>query len=101
MIVRHFTAEATAANARKYYEFFENSLTPQLEAIPGYRGALVLSRDDEPVSITVLTFWESDEAIRRFAGDDPARAVIEPEARTILSSFSDRVRRLVVELDTH
>jgi heme-degrading monooxygenase HmoA len=102
MLVRYFTATVTRANAPKYYTFFRNTLTPELERIPGHRGALVLSADDEsdPVDITVLTFWESQEAIRKFAGDTPRRAVVEPEARELLASFSEVVSQHVVEVDT-
>jgi hypothetical protein len=28
-----------------------------------------------------MTFWDSFDAIRRFAGEDAERAVVEPEAR--------------------
>jgi heme-degrading monooxygenase HmoA len=102
MLVRYFTAAVWRANAPKYYTFFRNTLTPELERIPGHRGALVLSNDDDgdPLHITVLTFWESEEAIARFAGDTPTRAVVEPEARELLASFNDIVRQYVVEVDT-
>jgi heme-degrading monooxygenase HmoA len=102
MLVRYFTATVARANAPKYYTYFRNTLTPELERIRGHRGALVLSNDDDgdPVEITVLTFWESIDDIRRFAGDTPNRAVVEPEARAILESFNKIVTRHVVEVDT-
>lgn len=102
MFVRHFTATVTRANAPKYYTFFRNTLTPELERIPGHRGAIVLSDDNgnDPVDITVLTFWESEEAIRLFAGDTPNRAVVEPEARELLASFNEVISQHVVEVDT-
>lgn len=102
MLVRHFTATVARANAPQYYTFFRNTLTPELERIPGHRGALVLSRDDgdEPIAITVLTFWESEESIRRFAGDTPKQAVVEPEARALLASFDETIAQFVVEVDT-
>ena len=100
-LVRHFVAKATRSNAGKYYAFFQNTLAPKLKEIRGHQGALVLSNDrGGEVTITVLTFWESDEAIRAFAGDDPGKAVIEPEARAILSSFDLHVTRMAVEVDT-
>ena len=102
MLVRYFTATVSRANAPMYYTFFRNTLTPELERIPGHRGALVLSNDEQrdPVEIIVLTFWESEEAIRRFAGDSPHRAVVEPEARELLASFNHVVTQHVVEVDT-
>ncbi|MGB6985452.1 MAG: hypothetical protein WBD74_05665 [Candidatus Aquilonibacter sp.] len=102
MLVRYFTATVSRANAPKYYTFFRNTLTPELERIPGHRGALVLSNelDRDPVELTVLTFWESQQAIRLFAGDTANRAVVEPEARELLASFNEIVTEHVVEVDT-
>jgi heme-degrading monooxygenase HmoA len=102
MIARTFRATATLANAPKYFAFFRDVLTPELHKIPGHSGALVLSRapDDHSVEITVLTFWESETAIHAFAGDSLYKAVVEPEARDLLSAFDDRVTHCVVEVDT-
>jgi hypothetical protein len=37
-----------------------------------------------------LTFWDSLEAIRRFAGFDRETAVVTPRARPFLSRYEDR-----------
>lgn len=102
MIVRRFTARATAEKAKAYCSFFRDTLTPELRKIEGHRGALVLSRPTRrgDVKITVLTFWESMDAIAKFAGEKPTRAVVEPEARALLSDFDDEVTHHTVEVDT-
>jgi heme-degrading monooxygenase HmoA len=101
MIVRRFRAKATTANAKAYAVFFRDTLTPQLREIPGHRGALVLSEERRKnTRITVLTFWDSMDAIARFAGSDITKAVVEPDARTLLSSYDDTVTHHVVEVDT-
>jgi heme-degrading monooxygenase HmoA len=48
---------------------------------PGNRGAHMLTRDldDGRTEIVTLSFWESREVIRGFAGDDIERAVLYPE----------------------
>ena len=38
--------------------------------------------------------WESLDAIRAFAGEDIDLAVVEPEARAVLSRFDSRVRHV-------
>ena len=54
---------------------------PKLRAIEGYLGNYLLSRDVEyGVELVVLTLWESMEAVRRFAGPEPNKVVVEPEA---------------------
>jgi len=76
--------------------FFEGTLVPDLRAIPGHVGAIVTTRDDH---IAVTTFWDSMDAIRRFA--DPIEvAVVEPEARALLDSFDERVLHAEVAVDT-
>jgi heme-degrading monooxygenase HmoA len=101
MIARYWTARATVEGARAYVDFFQRTLVPQLARLEGHRGALVFDRPlDDGVEITVLTLWESMEAIGRFAGATPERAVVEPEARAILRDYDDRVRHLTLRLDT-
>lgn len=102
MIARSWKARATAEGAKAYAAFFEAHLVPRLNRIDGHRGALVLTgpREGGGVEITVLTFWQSSEAVARFAGGDARRAVVEPEARAVLASFDDEVSHLEVALDT-
>ena len=85
MISRSFKARATGDGARAYAAFFTTTLVPKLARIEGHLGALLLTRPDGGrMDITVLTFWESMDAVARFAGDSPDRAVVEPEARVLL-----------------
>jgi len=75
---------------------------PALAAIDGHKGAYLLRRavggatQDEEIEFVVLTLWDSMEAVRRFAGDTPDKAVVEPEARAVLSSFDDLVTHFEV-----
>ena len=96
MIARTWTARATGDNVRAYVAFFEGVLVPGLRAISGHLGAIVTTRDGH---IAVTTFWDSMDAIRRFA--DPIDvAVVEPEARAVLDSFDERVHHADVAIDT-
>ncbi len=101
MIARLWTARATSDGAARYLEYFAETLVPGLAAIDGHRGAEVFSRSDGgEVEITVLTFWESMDAVRRFAGAMPERAVVEPEALPFLLSHDATVRHLELRIDT-
>ena len=80
MIARTWHGRAPAAKADAYRADLDRSGLPDYRATPGYRGILVLRRTEDDVTHYVLTtFWESWEAIRHFAGDDPARAKYYPE----------------------
>lgn len=100
MIVRTWRARATAANARSYVAFFHRHLRPSLATFAGHKGALVLTRADEVVvEITVLTMWDSFESISAFA-PDVDKAVVEPEAKSLLLSFDPVVQHHHCALDT-
>ena len=93
MIARSWTARASPEGATEYAAFFARILAPQLKAIPGHRGALVLDRaiENGQRELTVVTFWDDREAIARFAGATPDRAVVEAEAAALLTAFDTDV----------
>ncbi len=84
----------TAACAAAYERHVTAKVLPSLTRIPGYRGAKILKRRSErnEVEFLVMTLWDSMDAIRKFAGDNPENAVVEPEAREVLSDYDDFVR---------
>jgi hypothetical protein len=43
-----------------------------------------------------LTLWESLAAVRRFAGAEAEKAVVDPEAQAILTSFDESVTHFEV-----
>jgi len=89
MIARLWKGVAgSPAGADAYQRHVTARVFPELRKIPGHKGAQVLRRDRE---FLVITFWESMDAIRKFAGPDPERAVVEPEARAVLSEFDEHV----------
>lgn len=68
---------------------------PHLESTRGFLGAAVERvKADGGIEIVVVTRWESMDAIKAFAGEDIDLAVVEPEARAVLSRFDDRVRHI-------
>ena len=97
MIVRMWRGQAKAANADAYERFVTTKVFAELPAIPGHRGAYLLRRpisteSGDEVEFVAVTLWESLAAIRGFAGETVDRAVVEPEARAVLSNFDDFVR---------
>ncbi len=101
MIVRTWSARATADGAKKYITHFRRKVLPQLQRIGGYRDALLLRRgDNEEAELQVLTFWNSMVSIRQFAGSDLDRAVVDDEAEVVLKDFDSQVAHFDVVLDT-
>jgi heme-degrading monooxygenase HmoA len=68
------------SKADSYLEYLRGTGLKEYAATPGNQGVLVLRRvADEEAEFILISLWESDEAIRRFAGEDRERAVYYPE----------------------
>jgi len=91
-ILRLWQGRATVAKAQDYVRHASQTVFPQIRSLPGHRGAYLLRRPiGDGVEFTVLTLWDSMNAVRSFAGPDPEKAVVEPAARAALSDFDDTV----------
>ncbi|WP_433245000.1 antibiotic biosynthesis monooxygenase family protein [Actinomadura nitritigenes] len=101
MIARVWRATATAEGADAYREHFTASVLPTLRRLDGHRGAYLFRLDgDDLVELEVMTLWESEEAIRAFAGNDMTTAVVEPEARAVLLTYDKTVSHRTVVVNT-
>lgn len=97
MIARIWRGTATIVNADAYHRHFMTKVAPHLKDIPGHRGASLLRCEaGDRVEFLAVTFWESIEAIRKFAGQNPDAAIVEPEARAVLAEFDDFARHYEV-----
>lgn len=100
MIARIWQGRTVAGHADAYVAHLRERTFPGLNGIDGHRGAYVLRRAAGTfVDFTVVTLWESIEAIRRFSGDDAEVAVVPEEARALLASHDDRAVHWDVALD--
>jgi heme-degrading monooxygenase HmoA len=79
MILRSWRGAVRPADAERYLAHQSETGVRDYRETPGNRGVLVLSRPrDELVEVITLTLWDSMDAVRRFAGDDPGRARFYP-----------------------
>ena len=100
MIIREWHGRALRAREGAYLDHFNNSVLPQLRTVPGFIGAHLMSRPKgELVEFVVMTRWESYEAIRRFAGPQFERAVVEPAAAAALTDFDKVVQHYEILTD--
>ena len=97
MILRMWKARSTAGGAADYIRHVTTMVFPKIRAIEGHRGEYLLRREvEDGVELIVLTLWDSIGAIRKFAGPEPNKAVVEPEARAVLTSFDECVTHFEV-----
>ena len=93
MIARLWSARTTPQNWLAYERHFVENVIPELRAVNGYVASNLLKRNvSDEVNITVITFWQSLEAIDAFAGADREAAVVAPNAAALLTSFDRRVQ---------
>jgi heme-degrading monooxygenase HmoA len=92
VIVRTWSARATEAGAADYRNYFNKILLPELKALAGFQGVLLLTRPvDDLVEVTAHTMWDSLAAIEAFAGEDITAAKVEPEALAMLTGSDTTV----------
>jgi uncharacterized protein YciI/heme-degrading monooxygenase HmoA len=88
MILRMWRGRAAPEKAGDYVQHARQKVFPALRQIEGQRGAYLLRRAvDGAIEFVVITLWASMAAIARFAGPEPQKAIVEPEAQAILTSF--------------
>jgi len=92
MIARIWHGKTPAATADDYRDFLRARALSDYQSITGNLGAHILRRSegDEAHFIT-LTFWESTEAIKAFAGEDFEKAKYYSEDKNFLLEFEPKV----------
>jgi heme-degrading monooxygenase HmoA len=92
MIARIWRGRVPAAKADAYLEYLLATGLKDYAATPGNRGVRALRRvDGEVAEYLTLTFWDSMDAVRGFAGDDVERAVYYPEDDAFLLEKQPKV----------
>ena len=92
MMARVWRGFALREKVGEYLEHLQKTVFPGLDRIEGFRGVDVLRRDlPDGVEISVQTFWESKDAIRKFTGEDITAAVVEPAAKPLFRSYDSTV----------
>lgn len=85
-IARIFRGQTLTAKADEY----ERYITPGIEKIlatPGNQGVTVLRRaEGDRTEFLVISYWESIDAVKRFAGEDYQKPVLLPRDREYLTA---------------
>jgi heme-degrading monooxygenase HmoA len=80
MIARTWHGRVPAAKADTYHEYLLRTGVADYAGTPGNRGVYVLRRvEGEVACFLLITYWDSVDAIQRFAGEDYERARYYPE----------------------
>jgi len=91
MISRLWHGWTSRENAGAYEDLLRREILPGIHRVKGYRGAFLLRKDaGDEIEFVTLTMFDSMDAVRAFAGDNYAVAVVPAEARKLLSRFDAR-----------
>ena len=102
MIARLWTGRTRAEDRDQYLKYLENTGVPGCQGVSGNTGVQILARlDGDVAEFVFVSFWESMEAIKGFAGEDTERAVYYPEDRRYLLSLDPKVRHFDVPVNRH
>ena len=92
MIVRMWHGRVPTEKARAYRDFLNARAIPDYQSTPGNLSVYILERPEGEVThFITMTFWESLDAIRAFAGEDVEAAKYYPEDQDFLLEFEPTV----------
>jgi hypothetical protein len=81
-------------NADRYEKLLKEEIFPGIadKRVAGYKGIQLFRRpiDDDEVEFITLMWFDSWDAVKRFAGEEYERAYVPPEAREVLARFDER-----------
>lgn len=101
MITRLWKGRTSPERADGYQDFLQRTAYPDYGGVEGNRGWLLLRRDrDQDVEFVFVSFWDSMEALRKYAGADPERPKYYPEDKAALLELPERVEHYET-VDTH
>jgi heme-degrading monooxygenase HmoA len=92
MIARAWHGVTHAAKSDAYLEYLNRTGIPDYRATKGNQGVLVLRKvEDQKAHFLLFSFWDTEDAIRAFAGDDLTKARYYPEDNEFLLELEPTV----------
>ena len=97
MIARMWRGQVSREKKEAYVEYLKKTGLKDYATTPGNRGVYLLASDkDGVVEFATLTFWDSLDAVKAFAGKDYTHARYYPEDKEFLLSFAPEVEHFEV-----
>jgi heme-degrading monooxygenase HmoA len=101
MIARSWRGTTAARDADAYLKYLHQTGLADYRKIEGNCGVLALRRIvNDKAEFLLISLWDSEDAIRKFAGADIERAVFYPEDDRFLIDREERVSHYEVAFDS-
>jgi len=99
-IARIWHGRTKTAKADEYYLYLNEAGIQKIKAIQGNLGVQVLRKSQGDITeFTVISYWESKDAIRKFAGDEIEKTHNLPRDPEYLLELEPHVQHYEVVLD--
>jgi heme-degrading monooxygenase HmoA len=93
VVARIWHGRVLTSKADEYYAYLKEAGIDKIEAIEGNLGAQVLRRTNgKTTEFTVISYWESREAIKKFAGEDIEKTHFLPKDPQYLLELEPKVK---------
>jgi heme-degrading monooxygenase HmoA len=100
VIARMWFGRTKAEDYDAYLAYLEESGVAELKRTPGNQGVMVLRRrESDEAEFGVVSFWDSFEDVKAFAGEDMDVARYFPEDERYLLEFTPRLKHFEVAVD--
>lgn len=100
VIARIWHGRTPASKADEYYRYLNEAGIRKIQGIAGNVGVQVLRRTHGDIAeFTVISYWESTDAIRNFAGNDIEKTHHLPRDHEYLLELEPSVKHYEVALD--
>lgn len=100
MIARVWRGATRPEDAERYADYLRRTGLADARATPGNRGVQIQRRIvEDRAEFVFISFWDSMDDIRAFAGDDVHRARYYPEDREMLLAMPPDIDHFDVVVD--
>ncbi|MBD2209886.1 antibiotic biosynthesis monooxygenase [Nostoc linckia FACHB-104] len=100
VVARIWHGTTPTSKADEYYTYLVEAGIKKIESIPGNLGTQVLRRTNgNNTEFTVISYWESRDAIRKFAGNDIEKVRPLPRDNEYLINPETTVKHFDVMID--
>ena len=97
MIARIWHGRTAAEHFETYTDYLKQVAIPDYRRTPGFKGLTFLRRlSEQEAHFNLITYWDTLDVIRNFAGQDIEKAKYYPEDNHFLLEFEDHVQHYEV-----